>query len=780
MSEPMIGRAVERREDERFVSGRGTYVDDIKRPGMLHAVMVRSPIAHGRIQGIDASAALDMPGVVMVLSWADIAEYAKTIPQRTCPLPGMEKFLQWPLAQSIVRYVGEPVALVVAESRYLAEDAAEAVFVDYESLEAVVDSLRAAQGGPVLHAEHGSNLATSYRVARGDAAAAFANAHYTRKESFYMHRHSAVPLETRGLVAEWDAGAERMRVWGAGKVPFANRTILADMLRLPPTSVEMIEVDIGGSFGVRGDFYPEDFVIPFAAKRLGRPVKWIEDRRENLMAMNHSREMHCELEIALDADGLLLGMRGKVVSDIGAYVRTNAGVMAGKGTQFLQGPYAIANLEFDVSAVLTNKTPSGTYRGPGRYESTFFRERLIDLAAADLGIDPVELRKRNLIRSEQMPYDAGALVPGQPSTIYDTGDFPLVFDIGLSHFGYDKLKALDGREIDGRLHGTGMACFVESTGGGPAEHARLELRRGGSFDLFVGSSSAGQGHETVMAQVLADELGVPFDAIRVYHGSTTYLKQGFGAYHSRSAVMGGSAVAAVAKVMQQRLLARAARLLGLEGTAGLAWENAAVVRASDNTILATLESLAAALPECDPLEWGEECAEASFANDRLTFTFGVHLAHVSVDPRTAQVRVENFLCVEDLGRILNPAIVHGQAIGSAVQGMGGAFLDEFIYDESGQLITGSFGDYLLPTSTDFENVDALSLEIARSPSNPLGVKGAGEGGIIGAGAALANAVSNALAASSVSVTRLPMSLDKLAAMIRSGQASQSSQSGKPA
>lgn len=766
----MIGRPQERNEDLRLLTGQGRFVDDIKRPGMLHAVVVRSQMAHAKVLGIDASAAMEVPGVVKVLTYADIADFAKVIPQRTCPLPGMERFLQMPMADAVVRYVGEPVAMVIAESRYIAEDAADLIYVDYEGLEAVVDAHAATEDKVLIHASQGTNIASAYRVGRGEAEAAFRDAHYTRKESFYVHRQSAVPLETRGLVAEWDAALQHLRVWGAGKVPFANRNILADMLGLPTTAVDMIEVDVGGSFGVRGDFYPEDFLVPFAARLLGRTVKWIEDRRENLMATNHSREMHCELEIAVDREGRIQAMRGKVLGDIGAYVRTNSGVMAGKGTQFLQGAYAIAHMDFEVRAVVTNKTPAGTYRGPGRYEAAFFRERLIDIAAREMGIDQVEFRRRNLIKAEHMPYDAGPLVPGQPTAIYDSGDYPAVFQRGLEHFGYEQLKACNGQLIDGRLHGVGMACFVESTGGGPGEHARLELRQGGTLDLFVGSSSAGQGHETVMAQVLADALQVPYSCIRVHHGSTTYLKQGFGAYHSRSAVMGGSAVLKVGQAMQQQLLQRAAAQLGLADTDGLAWRDAQVVRLADGTVLATLASLAADLPECGNEDRGPVCAEASFENDKLTYTFGVQLAHVSVDPKTAQVKVENFLCVEDVGRMINPLIVHGQTIGAAVQGMGGTFLDEFVYDEDGQLTTGTFADYLLPVSTDFERVDALTLEWSLSPSNPLGVKGAGEGGIIGTGAALANAVSNALCGLSVSVTRLPMSLDRLAASLRAARA----------
>lgn len=764
-SNEMIGQAVPRREAPRFVSGRGHYVDDLRRPGMVYARVVRSPVAHGLIRGIDTAEAASMPGVLAVVTGADIADLLKDIPQRTCPLPGMEHFLQKPLAVDRVRYVGEPIAVVVAEDAYLAEDAAERVVPDIESLPPVVDAQVALRDETLLHPEQGSNSSTSYEVGFGDIDLAFDQAHLVVQERFYVHRHSAAPLECRGLVAEWDASLEHMTVWGAAKVPFANRRILADMLALPLERVDMLECDVGGSFGVRGDFYPEDFLIPYLARQVGRPVKWIEDRRESLMALNHSRETYCDLALAFDRDGVMLGMRGTMLADNGAYVRTNTGVMAGKGTQFLPGPYRIAATSFQVRSVCTNKTPAGTYRGPGRYESTFFRERLIDIAAARLGMDPVAIRAANLILPGQMPYDAGALVPGMGPAVYDSGQYPQVLDHALKAFDWARRSRRSGTLQDGRYIGLGLACFVESTGGGPGEHARLTLRHDGCFDLALGASSAGQGHETSMAQVLAECLDVPMEAVRVHHGSTTLLDTGFGAYHSRSAVMSGAATHEAARLMRARLISRGAQRLGRDEDS-LAWRNGCVVDARDGATLLTLAQLAEGIPgHADATERGEVEVNAKFMSDQLTYTFGVQLAEVAVDPGTAQVEVLDYYCVEDLGRVINPEIVHGQTIGAAVQGLGGTLLDEFIYDGSGQLLTGTFADYLLPTSTDFPVVRGDTLELARSPSNPLGVKGAGEGGIIATGAAIANAVSSALAGAGVSVTALPISMKNLAALL---------------
>jgi carbon-monoxide dehydrogenase large subunit len=398
MDQPYMGAPIRRREDLRLLTGRATFTDDIKLPHMLHAAILRSPHAHARLTSVDATRTLALPGVVAVFTFEDIAPWAKPIPLRLYPLPGLERFLQLPLARDRVRYVGEPVAVVVAESRYLAEDGLDALEVSYEPLPAVTDVHQALQDLTILHPEPGTNLASRYTLVLGDIGAAFNKADYTHKEVFKVHRHTGNPLETRGVVACYDAGRQEFSVWGETKVPHFNRAILASFLEVPESRIHFIEPDVGGGFGIRGEFYPEDFLIPFAAMQLGRPVKWIEDRLEHLKAANHSREVLCEAEIAAQRDGTLLGLRAQVYGDMGAYIRTHGGLVPSSTAALLTGPYHVPAYECTVSCVMTNKMGLGTYRAPGRYESCFIRERLLDMMASDLRIDPVELRLRNFIQ----------------------------------------------------------------------------------------------------------------------------------------------------------------------------------------------------------------------------------------------------------------------------------------------------------------------------------------------------------------------------------------------
>jgi carbon-monoxide dehydrogenase large subunit len=760
--ERLVGTAVRRSEDYRFVTGRGRYVADIVSPEHCHAVVVRSAIAHARVARIDVAPALRMPGVLTVLTFADLGDLGTPIPIRIAPLPGFDRYLQWPLAHDRVRYVGEPLALVVAEVRDAAEEAAERVVVDYEPLEAVVDPRAALADLVLIHEATGTNVASSYRVSRGDPEGAFASAAYTRRETFRCQRHSAVPLETRGLVATWDATSGTLSVLGATKVTFFNRRALARMLRLDEARIELIEVDVGGSFGVRGEFYPEDLLIPLAAMKLGRPVKWIEGRRESFIATNHSRQIECELEIAASADGTILGLRGRLLADMGAYVRTNGGVVPAKAAQFLPGPYRIPHFTCEVQAVLTNKTPSGTYRGPGRFEANFFRERLLDLMASDLGLDPAELRLKNLITPAELPWDIGTLVPYEASGEYDGGDYSGALRRALEASDYARLAKDNGRLVDGRLRGVGIGCFVESSGAGPAETARIVVRGPGRVELYTGCASSGQGHETVMAQILADALMIPFDWISVFHGSTNLVAEGWGTYHSRAVVVGGSAVVAAATALQAQLVAIAAKRTGLDASA-LACRGGDVYRrdgGGEGAVL-TLATVAAEAP----LD-----AVGKFTTTALTYTYGAHVAHVAVDPETGATDVLRLVTVEDVGRAINPALVHGQALGSAVQGLGGAFLEELVYDETGQLVSGTLADYALPTAADFPSIESITLENSPSTSNPLGAKGAGEGGIVATGAAAANAVAAALAASGVVIRELPLSARNLARWLADARA----------
>ena len=756
-----VGRAQERVEDLRLLRGAGRFVDDIVLPGMLHAVIVRSPQAHGRIVGIETSAARALEGVHAVYTAADLGAQTP-IPVRVGRIEGLERFLQHPLPSDVVRYVGEPVAVVVADDRYIAEDAADLVFIEIDAADACVSMDDAESGSSIVHAAAGTNVAADYTVERGQAQQAFVAAAYVRTERFHVQRHSSVPMETRGLVASVDEAGGRMQVWGAAKVPFYNRRLLQEMLGMP---VDMIEVDVGGSFGARGEFYPEDFLIPFAARALRRPVKWIEDRRENLLAMNHSRDVECLLSIACDKDGTLLALRAEIRADMGAYARTTGGIVAAKAASFLPGPYRVPNYQCRVKVLATNKTPSGTYRGPGRYEANFFRERLMEMAAADLRIDPVEFRLRNLIQPAEMPYPTGRLVPYENGSEYDGGDYPAALRTALDKLGYDTLRMQQGRLIGGRYHGIGIACFVDSSGAGPAEHARLCLLPDGRFELRTGTSSSGQGHETTFAQILADELQVPMDRITVLHGSTNLLPEGVGTYHGRGLVMGGSAVKLAGQRFRQAFVSEAARQAGRDAEA-LVYEAGAVKDKATGSLVLSLEQVCAQSSAGAGALAGLVQVDAKFEQSKLTYEYGTQLAHVAVDPVTAEVEVLRLVTVEDCGVAINPLIVHGQVLGASVQGLGGAFLEEFTYDESGQMTSGSFADYLLPTSTDFPNVEAHSVCFAPSTLNPLGAKGVGEGGIEGAGAAAANAVSNALRSLGVEIRSLPISPNRLAGLIR--------------
>jgi aerobic carbon-monoxide dehydrogenase large subunit len=742
-----IGSPVERVEDFRFLRGRGEFVGDLRREGMLHAAILRSPVAHGRIRNLDGTAARAIPGVRTVITAAEIGAVPR-IPLRLLPLPGTERFLQPVIAADRVRYVGEPIAVVLADSAALAEDGVGAIALDIEELRPVSDRRASGKNEILLFEEAGSNRAMTFTAVSGDAETAFREAEYTRRERFSVQRHTALPMEPRGVLAEWDAVQGRMTVLGAAKVPFFNRDTLAAILGLALTDVDLIENDVGGGFGARGEFYPEDFLIPFAAKHVRRAVRWIEDRREHLTAMNHAREADCEVEIACRRDGTILGFRGEIFIDLGAYVRTNGLIQPRTLAQFFSGPYRVPNVHITSTALLTNKTPSGTYRAPGRYEASFFCERLIELAAGDLGIDSAEMRRRNLIGAAEMPYKLPRLEPGGPAvdTECDSGDYGEALERCLAEFGWEEKRALQGRLIDGRYHGLAVACFIEGAGAGPKETARLELEADGSVAVYVGSAAVGQGLETVMAQIAADTLGIPIEQVRVLHGSTPYLNEGYGAFASRSTVLGGSAVFEAAKLLLEQIRAAAAARLG-GSTEEIELVDGRARSTSDGRSLSFAELASERLR-----------VDTAFANDnKLTYTYGSAAAHVAVDPGTGHVELLDFLVVEDVGRIVNPLTLHGQAIGGVVQGLGGAFMENLIYDAEGQLLTGTLADYLIPTATDFPKIRAIALENHPSPSNPLGVKGAGEGPIIPVGGLMANAVAGALASFGAMPNQLPLS-----------------------
>jgi carbon-monoxide dehydrogenase large subunit len=748
-----IGSPIERIEDLRFLRGRGKFVDDLNFEGQLHGAVVRSVVPHGRIRSINTSEALQMPGVKAVITSKDLDIPIPRVPFRR-PNPVFAPYAQPVIADGFVRYVGEPIAFILAETAEFAEDAIAKVVADIEHLPVVVNWKDSAEGDVLLFNQTSTNSANIYTTQAGDVAAAFARAAYRRRERFRVQRVSAMPMETRGLVAEWNDGAGTLKVHGAAKLPFFNRRALAAMMNLPETVVDYIELDVGGGFGARGEFYPEDFLVAFTARKFKCAVKWTEDRHEHFIAIGHSRETECDIELACEEDGTIIGLRGDIFVDIGAYARPNGMTPVRNLAQFLTGPYVVPNIELRSHALVTNKTPSGTFRGPGRYEGCFFFERMIDIAADELNLDRLEIRRRNLIPASAMPYPLAPVRPldGFNDTACDSGDYLSVFDRCVDESHWREKSHLIGKLMDGCYRGLGVACFVEGGASGPRETARVEIEQGGSVALYVGSSAIGQGVETIMAQIAADSLEIPIERIRVMHGSTTYLAEGFGSYGSRGTVMGGSAVLVAAEELLQKFRAAAAARLGTAVEDVTVRDG--VARSSDGRLLTFADLADESL-----------AADGVFSNSKLTITYGTAIASVAVDIKTGKVTLLDYVVVDDVGRIINPLTLHGQVVGAAVQGMGSVFAEEITYDESGQILVGSLADYMLPVATDYPNIRAISLEQHPSPNNPLGAKGAGEGGVIPVAGAIANAVSSALKSFGVQTNELPLSSPRVWEMI---------------
>lgn len=762
-----IGSRTKRTDDIRLLRGIGKYVGDIHRSGMVHAAILRSAHAHARLVRINVAAALELPGVIGVLTAADMPG-VKTIPMRTGVIPGLERSQQSPIAATKVRYVGDPVAVVVAETRYIAEDALELIDVEYHALGVVTDARQSMQAGaPQLHDATPNNIAANFQVNVGDVDAAFAASDLVFEEEFSTQRHSAVPLENRGLVAEWDEGRGLLTMWGPTKMTHTNWRILSELIGLPQSCIHFIEPEVGGGFGARGEFYPEDFLIPFAAMHFRKPICWIEDRSENLKAMNQSRQQTHRVKIGARKDGTIMAMDAEILFDMGGYTRTHGGVPAIAASAMLRGPFRVKSYRCNVFCVLTNKTPVGTYRSPGRYEANFVRERLSDIVAHRLQLDPAEVRRRNLIRHEEMPYDLGK----HPFhyMVYDTGDLPGQFERALERFGYDRLKATcAAAKLEGRAVGIGIGCFVETSGIGPWEYARIEIDNAGHVILYSGCNSVGQGIATALSQIVADELQVAIENVSVVHGDTAKVPYGNGSNASRSTVMAGSAAVGASRKIKNKLLRLASSKLEIDASDLMLNDSRVVARGAPERSLTFAELARLALPG-PALKSGIApglSEEDFFATDKRPFPYGVHVAAVEVDKETGKIKILEYLVTEDVGRKINPMIIEGQMAGGLAQGIGGALLEEFVYDEDGQPKSTNFMDYLLPTAMEMPTAQFISTEDFPSPHNPLGVKGAGEGGITAAGAALANAVSNAIG---VEVKKLPLRPDYVLELIKNLQ-----------
>ncbi len=733
----LVGAEVARTDDRPFVDGSARFVADIDRPGQAWGRVVRSPAASATIRGIDTTAALRLPGVLAVLTADDVPDVRLPIRLPFAETPQCAGALQPPLARDRVRYVGEPVAFVVAEDPFTAEDAAELVRLDLVLHTPAVDVVTAAAAAP-LHETIPDNIVVTVPMHYGDADRLFAEADVVVRDTVRVHRHTGMPLETRGLVAEWDAANRALTVWGAAKVKHFNRSALAAMLTLEPHQVTLVEVEVGGAFGVRGELYPEDLLVPFAAMRLGRPVMWLEDRREHLVATNHARDQVHEMEIAARADGRLLAFRDTMWCDQGAYVRTQGLLPTLLPALQAAGPYAWEGFAIRSSAVLTNRTPVGTYRGPGVTEVTIVRERLLDRVADAVGMDPVELRRRNLVPADRMPWVLD-LSPADP-IVYESGDFPASLDALLTAAGLESLRAeRTRRRSEGQTVGIGVSTFCEIGAIGPFEQAWIDVQENG-FAVHVGVGSVGQGVATVLGQIAADALGVPFDRVTIHHHDTSTTPEGFGTFASRTTVMAGNAVALAGHDLRRR----AAEALGV----------------GDEAL------------DLDPSR--EELArlgirgEGTFEKEHPSFSFGAQLSFVSVDVETGRVTVERHVVAADAGRAVNPALLRGQLRGGAVQGIGAALFEELRYDEHGQPMTLSLEDYLLPTAGDVPDVETVILEHP-TPNNPLGLKGSGEAGMSGAPAAVVNAVADALGTGDLPI-HLPLTPGRVLSLVRAARA----------
>jgi len=745
-----------------LLTGRGAFVGDIGFPHQLHMRIVRSPYANAVLRSVNVATALAAPGIAAVWTVADIADLPP-IDFRDPAAEALRPYRQPLLARERLRYVGEPIAAVFATDPYLAEDGAELVSVGADELAPILDSSTA----PGSFAPGLSTEALVLRAGYGDVEAAFTTAHAVVALDLTIGRHSGVPIETRGALARFDAAGDVLELYGAAKVPHRNRDALARMFGRSTTAVVLKEGNTGGGFGVRGELYPEDFLVCIAAMRLGRPVKWIEDRHEHLMAANHSREQRHHARAAVDADGQILALEDIFYLDQGAYVRTHGARVAEMTMAMVPGPYRIPAYRSVCHFRLTNKTPAATYRAPGRFEGTFVRERLIDAVADRLGLDRVRVRRRNLVTATEMPFCRKLNALGT-EIVYDSGDYPRLLDKALAKIGWDSLQTeLRRRRAAGELVGSGIAIFVEKGGLGPLDGTRVAVDSTGAVELVTGGSAVGQGFATAMAQICAGTIGVDYRQVRVVSGQTDRIQYGIGAHASRASVMTGSATHAAALKVRAKALDVAASLLQATPDELDIVDGVVMHRDRPGGGSISLAEIARHLSPDSPT-LGERdpglTAEGWFRTEHMTYPYGVQIGVVGVDPDTGQATVERFLLAYDIGRSINPTLVEGQLIGGFVQGLGGALYEEFRYDESGQPLSVTLADYLLPTAQEAPTVEVLVTEDAPSPLNPLGIKSVGEGGINGVGAVIAAAIDDAIGLPSA-VMRLPATPQRLRALV---------------
>jgi carbon-monoxide dehydrogenase large subunit len=771
---PYLSARVLRNEDARLLTGRALFVDDVQLPRMLHVAFVRSEYAHGRLISVDAAAARRRPGVIAVYTADDLGEYLKPGPILVNPPPIQGHVFhgctQLPLAKDKVRHVGEPVAMIVAESRYIAEDAIRDVFVEIDPLGVVVDLEKGlAHDAPLIHEHLTSNLAAHVIQKKGDYPEARRRADLIVKRRFHYDRGASGAIENRAVAVEWDAKSEEMTIWDTTQAPIPIRNGLARMLGLLESQVNVIAPFVGGGFGPKiMMFYPEELLLPWAAMRLNRSLKWTEDRQENFFATTQERGQIHDAEMALTKDGRILGVHDVFLFDTGAYDPYGLTIPINSQCTLL-GPYDIPSYESEFTAVFTNKPIVTPVRGAGRQHGVFVSERLLDLAARELGIDRVEIRKRNLLRPDQFPHNHEIMFQDSAPLVYDSGNYLPTLEQAAELIEYDKFIREEQPRLraEGKHVGIGVACYVEGTGIGPYEGARVTVEPSGTVRCATGVGTQGQGHFTVFAQLVADALGVNVEDVKVVTGDTREFHWGTGTFASRGAVVAGSACHAAAMAVREKVLDLASNVLNAPKNALELAHGRVSVKGSKDSSIGLGELAGRANPLRGAVRPGTEPgleSTAYFGPDRGSTASGVHAIIVEVDPETATVEVKRYLVVHDCGVIINPLLVEGQIHGGVAHGIGNAFYEQLVYDDQGQLLNASFMDYLLPTATDVPSIETAHRETA-SPFNPMGLKGVGEAGCIPTGAVFAQAVEDALHGSGVEITEIPLSPNRLFELI---------------
>jgi carbon-monoxide dehydrogenase large subunit len=778
----VVGQRIRRKEDRRLVTGTGRYVADLKLEGTVEAAFLRSSFPHALIHSVDTSAATSTGAAIKALTARDIegvierftrfVDQEHTPPQiaeavnpiiKSCPMEC--------LASDRVRYVGQPLAVVVAGTRYEAEDALELIDVDYEPLEIVVDPEAAVEeGAPLIHEYLGDNIQAHFEVDVGNVERAFSEADVTLSRRVRTPRAAANPLETRGILASFDAAREELTIWMSTQVPHMVRTRVSEMLHFDEDRIRVIAPDVGGGFGPKVNVYPEDLVVPYLALILRRPVRWIEDRREHLLSTAHSRDQVHTVDVACTSEGRITAIRDSFLLDCGAYNPFSV-TSAYNTAAHLRGPYAIPNYRIRGRCVLTNKMPNVPYRGAGRPEAVFAMDRVIDEVAHELKIDPAEVRMRNLIRPEDMPYDQGMLYRDGGRVVYDGGDYPTALKKAMEMIGYADVRARqDVSSSEAKRLGVGLSCYIEGTGIGPYEGALVRVDQSGTVVAYVGSAPHGQSHETTLAQICADALSVPVEVVTVKAGDTGLLPHGVGTFASRSAVTAGTALVGAAGRVREKILAVASTVLEAD-TEDLILEDGHVSARGvpDHSLsLAEIAHAAAPGPRSKVPRGMDPGLEATyyFVPPTVTYSYGAHAVVIEVDEELGSIELLRYAVVHDSGTIINPTVVEGQIHGGVAQGIGCALYEEMVYDDDGQPLTSTFMDYLLPTSMEIPVVDQ-DHQVSRTDRNPLGIRGVGEGGTISPPAAIANALADAYRSVPAERVSIPLTPERVWAAINS-------------